>query len=80
MRGRIQRASALAAAAALLLAAARPAAACSSFVVGCEPDGAVVTARTLDFSSDLTEYTSCVRCVCIVGPGGQNGRLLAAGG
>ncbi|KAL4428430.1 hypothetical protein ABPG75_002519 [Micractinium tetrahymenae] len=45
-------AAAALAAAALLLAAARPAAACSSFVVDCG-DGAVVSGRTLDFSTDL---------------------------
>ena len=58
------RLAAAALAAALLLAAPRPAAACSSFVVNCEPDGAVVTGRTFDFSQDLTQYTSeCALCV-----------------
>ena len=50
--------AAVALAAALLLAAPRPAAACSSFVVNCEPDGAVVTARTLDFDADMVALTS----------------------
>ena len=51
----------LAVAAAVLLALARGAAACSSFLVDCG-DGAVVTGRTLDFSSDLVSYTSaCAR-------------------
>lgn len=49
------------AAAALLLmvAALTPVAlGCSSFLVNCpDADGAVVTVRTLDFSSDLTAYT-----------------------
>lgn len=51
---------AAAAAALALLLVASPACvhACSSFVVNCPTDGAVVTVRTLDFSSDLTEYTS----------------------
>lgn len=49
---------AAAVAAALLLLAAVPAArACSSFVVNCESDGAVVTVRTLDFSADLVAHT-----------------------
>ncbi|KAI7845267.1 hypothetical protein COHA_001309 [Chlorella ohadii] len=50
------------AAAALLLmvAALTPVAlGCSSFLVNCpDADGAVVTVRTLDFSSDLTAYTN----------------------
>lgn len=59
-RARTAAAAAAAAGLALLLLAASPACvrACSSFLVNCEPDGAVVTVRTLDFSSDLTGQTS----------------------
>lgn len=54
-RGAAPAAVAAAALAALLLLPV--ASACSSFVVNCKSDGAVVTVRTLDFSADLTAYT-----------------------
>ena len=73
----------VAAAAAVLLVAlaARPTAACSSFVVDCWTDFAVVTARTLDFSSDLTEYTSawgppaCLPAACCAARDGRCAEL-----
>lgn len=52
------RAAAVAVALALFVASSLPTAhGCSSFVVNCESDGAVVTVRTLDFSSDLVAAT-----------------------
>lgn len=61
----------------LFVASSLPAAhGCSSFVVNCESDGAVVTVRTLDFSSDLVAATVSSAAGVGEGHGHQTGLPL----